>query len=181
MSLQKRVEKLFEKYAVISAKLSEEKEEVKMAEATLDSGQTIATDAEAWAIGVAVFVVNEEGEQIPLPDGEYKLEDGTEFTVAEGVVAAWEMPAAEAEAPAEELAAEVLTREMVSEMIAAEVGKLQEKLSKQIKEKEAQIEKLSKQPAGGLVRNPVKVQMSREDIAKLPLAERVKAIQNQFS
>lgn len=179
MSLQKRVEKLFEKYAVIAAKLSEEKEEVKMAEATLDSGQTIATDAEAWAIGVAVFVVNEEGEQIPLPDGEYKLEDGTEFTVAEGVVAAWEMPAAEA--PAEELAAEVLTREMVSEMIAAEVGKLQEKLSKQIKEKEAQIEKLSKQPAGGLVRNPVKVQMSREDIAKLPLAERVKAIQNQFS
>lgn len=179
MSLQKRVEKLFEKYAVISAKLSEEKEEVKMAEATLDSGQTIATDAEAWAIGVAVFVVNEEGEQIPLPDGEYKLEDGTEFTVAEGVVAAWEMPAAEA--PAEELAAEVLTREMVSEMIAAEVGKLQEKLSKQIQEKEAQIEKLSKQPAGGLVRNPVKVQMSREDIAKLPLAERVKAIQNQFS
>lgn len=179
MNLKDRVEKLFEKYAAIATQLSEEKQKIKMAEATLDSGQVISTDAEAWAIGVAVFVVNEEGEQIPLPDGEYKLEDGTEFTVAEGVVAAWEMPAAEA--PAEELAAEVLTREMVSEMIAAEVGKLQEKLSKQIQEKEAQIEKLSKQPAGGLVRNPVKVQMSREDIAKLPLAERVKAIQNQFS
>ena len=181
MNLKDRVEKLFEKYAAIATQLSEEKQEVKMAEATLDSGQVIATDAEAWAIGVAVFVVNEEGEQIPLPDGEYKLEDGTEFTVAEGVVAAWEMPAAEAEAPAEELAAEVLTREMVSEMIAAEVGKLQEKLSKQLKEKEAQIEKLSKQPAGGLVRNAKAPAVSREELAKMPLDARVRAIANRFS
>ena len=181
MNLKDRVEKLFEKYAAIATQLSEEKQEVKMAEATLDSGQVIATDAENWAVGVPVFVVNEEGEQIPLPDGEYKLEDGTEFTVAEGVVAAWEMPAAEAEAPAEELAAEVLTREMVSEMIAAEVGKLQEKLSKQLKEKEAQIEKLSKQPAGGLVRNAKAPAVSREELAKMPLDARVRAIANRFS
>jgi hypothetical protein len=180
MNLKDRVEKLFEKYAAIATQLSEEKQEVKMAEATLDSGQVIATDAENWAVGVPVFVVNEEGEQIPLPDGEYKLEDGTVFTVAEGLVAEWEMPA-EAPAAEEELSQEVLTKEVVSQMIEAAVAKVTENFSKQLKEKEAKLEQLSKQPAGGLVRNAKAPQVSREELAKMPLDARVRAIANRFS
>lgn len=180
MNLKDRVEKLFEKYAAIATQLSEEKQEVKMAEATLDSGQVIATDAENWAVGVPVFVVNEEGEQIPLPDGEYKLEDGTVFTVAEGLVAEWEMPA-EAPAAEEELSQEVLTKEVVSQMIEDAVAKVTENFSKQLKEKEAKLEQLSKQPAGGLVRNAKAPQVSREELAKMPLDARVRAIANRFS
>lgn len=181
MNLKDRVEKLFEKYAAIATQLSEEKQEVKMAEATLDSGQVIATDAENWAVGVPVFVINEEGEQIPLPDGEYKLEDGTVFTVVDGLVAEWEMPSAE-EAPAEaELAAETLTREVVSQMIEDAVAKVTENFSKQLKEKEAKLEQLSKQPAGGLVRNAKAPAVSREELAKMSLDARVRAIANRFS
>jgi hypothetical protein len=180
MNLKDRVEKLFEKYAAIATQLSEEKQEVKMAEATLDSGQVISTDAENWAVGVPVFVVNEEGEQIPLPDGEYKLEDGTVFTVAEGLVAEWEMPA-EAPAAEAELSQEVLTKEVVSQMIEAAVAKVTENFSKQLKEKEAKLEQLSKQPAGGLVRNAKAPQVSREELAKMPLDARVRAIANRFS
>lgn len=180
MNLKDRVEKLFEKYAAIATQLSEEKQEVKMAEATLDSGQVISTEAEQWAVGVPVFVVNEEGEQIPLPDGEYKLEDGTVFTVAEGLVAEWEMPA-EAPAAEEELSQEVLTKEVVSQMIEAAVAKVTENFSKQLKEKEAKLEQLSKQPAGGLVRNAKAPQVSREELAKMPLDARVRAIANRFS
>ncbi len=180
MNLKDRVEKLFEKYAAIATQLSEEKQEVKMAEATLDSGQVISTDAENWAVGVPVFVINEEGEQIPLPDGEYKLEDGTVFTVAEGMVAEWEMPA-EAPAAEEELSQEVLTKEVVSQMIEDAVAKVTENFSKQLKEKEAKLEQLSKQPAGGLVRNAKAPQVSREELAKMPLDARVRAIANRFS
>jgi hypothetical protein len=180
MNLKDRVEKLFEKYAAIATQLSEEKQEVKMAEATLDSGQVISTEAEQWAVGVPVFVVNEEGEQIPLPDGEYKLEDGTVFTVAEGLVAEWTAPA-EAPAAEEELSQEVLTKEVVSQMIEAAVAKVTENFSKQLKEKEAKLEQLSKQPAGGLVRNAKAPQVSREELAKMPLDARVRAIANRFS
>jgi hypothetical protein len=180
MNLKDRVEKLFEKYAAIATQLSEEKQEVKMAEATLDSGQVISTEAEQWAVGVPVFVINEEGEQIPLPDGEYKLEDGTVFTVAEGMVAEWTAPA-EAPAAEEELSEEVLTKELVSQMIEAAVAKVTENFSKQLKEKEAKLEQLSKQPAGGLVRNAKAPQVSREELAKMPLDARVRAIANRFS
>jgi hypothetical protein len=180
MNLKDRVEKLFEKYAAIATQLSEEKQEVKMAEATLDSGQVISTEAEQWAVGVPVFVINEEGEQIPLPDGEYKLEDGTVFTVAEGMVAEWTAPA-EAPAAEEELSEEALTKEVVSQMIEAAVAKVTENFSKQLKEKEAKLEQLSKQPAGGLVRNAKAPQVSREELAKMPLDARVRAIANRFS
>src|SRR6056300_1091368 len=98
MTLKERISDIFDKYSV---ELSvEENAEVKFAVATLDSGQEIQTDAEAFAVGVAVFVVNDEGEQIPLPDGEYTLEGGAVLVVAEGAVS--EVKEAEAEEPAVE-------------------------------------------------------------------------------
>ena len=69
---------------------------------TLDSGQEIQTDAEAFAVGVSVFVVNDEGEQIPLPDGDYTLADGSMLVVAEGAVSESKTKPATAEVDAEE-------------------------------------------------------------------------------
>jgi len=63
MNIQERVAALFNKY---SAMLAEEAP-VSLATAVLQGGQEIQTAAEEWAVGVDVFVVNDEGEQIPLP------------------------------------------------------------------------------------------------------------------
>lgn len=113
MTLQERINGLFEKYSVnLSA------EPVELAQATLENGTVIATDSDAFAVGVQAYVTNDEGEKIPLPDGEYTLDNGTTFTVAEGAISEMTEPAPEgeedpaeapAEAPAETLAEEEAT------------------------------------------------------------------------
>ncbi len=57
------------------------------AEARLDDGRLVVTEAEAMDIGVEVFVMNEEGQAEVVPDGEYMLEDGTKLVVAGGRIA----------------------------------------------------------------------------------------------
>ncbi len=88
MTLKERISDLFEKYSVELE--VEEKEEVQMATAKLESGQEIMTDAESFAVGVEVFVMNDENEKIPLPNGDYTLEDGTSVKVEDGKVSEME-------------------------------------------------------------------------------------------
>ncbi len=192
MTLKERISDLFEKYSVQLE--VEEKAEVKFAVATLDSGQEIQTDAEAFAVGVSVFVVNDEGEQIPLPDGDYTLADGSMLVVAEGVVAevneASEEPAVEAEEDKEEemseveeveASSEVLTREEVAGMIAEAIEATKAEFSSQIKERDAKITELSKQATKSISRAPKMEVQAPVDLSKLSLTERVAAIHNQFS
>jgi len=190
------ISEIFDKYSV---ELSvEENAEVKFAVATLDSGQEIQTDAEAFAVGVAVFVVNDEGEQIPLPDGEYTLQDGSMLVVAEGAVS--EMKEAEAEVEAEEekeeemseepkaeeveaveASSEVLTREDVAGMIAEAIEATKAEFSSQIEERDAKITELSKQATKSLSRAPKMEAPAPVDLKSLSIQERVAAIHNQFS
>lgn len=67
-----------------------QKEPVKMsAETKTVDGVIIATPADAFAEGVEVFVIPEDGsEPIPAPDGDHTLESGEVVTVAEGKVVA---------------------------------------------------------------------------------------------
>jgi hypothetical protein len=195
MTLKERISDIFDKYSV---ELSvEENAEVKFAVATLDSGQEIQTDAEAFAVGVAVFVVNDEGEQIPLPDGEYTLQDGSMLVVAEGAVTevneASEEPAVEAEEDKEEemseepkaeeveASSEVLTREEVAGMIAEAIEATKAEFSSQIEERDAKITELSKQATKSLSRAPKMEAPAPVDLKSLSITERVAAIHNQFS
>lgn len=175
------------KFAV---QLSEEKE-AKLASALLENGQEIQTTADAFAEGVDVFVVNDQGENIPLPDGDYTLEDGSSFTVVEGVISAiGAVETEEVEAKEEELAEEVkedateqaLSREEVKEMIATAVKEATTQLSaqfaEQLEEKEAAIQKLSAQPAAKLSRVEKKQTFSRQELAAMSLKERVRALSN---
>lgn len=77
-------------------------EEIKlMAEAKLEDGSIIGTQADEFAEGVDVFLV-EDGETMPLEPGTYTTEDGFTLTVEEaGTVASYE--AVEEEAPEEEM------------------------------------------------------------------------------
>jgi len=184
MNIQERVAALFNKY---SAMLAEEAP-VSLATAVLQGGQEIQTAAEEWAIGVDVFVVNDEGEQIPLPDGEYTLEDGTEFTVVDGKVNTWEMPEApveeEAKKDEENMSEDVLTREEVAQMIQDAVEAASTTLSKQFKselgKKDAEIQKLAKAATPSLPKAPARRERQALNLTNLSTEQRVAAIQSHF-
>ena len=104
--------------------------EVKLAQMKLQDGITII-EAETFEPEMAVFIVNEE-ERVPMPVGEYMLEDGNVLKVeVEGVIASIEMPKEE-EAPVvevevettkkeEEMATEVATPKRVVESVTKEM------------------------------------------------------------
>ena len=194
MTLKERISDIFEKYSVeLAVEEKEETQEVAFATAVLDSGQEIQTDADAFAVGVSAFVVNDEGERIPLPDGDYKLQDGSLLVVAEGAVA--EMKEAEVEAEEEkeeemkaeevteevQASSEVLTREAVEGMIAEAIEATKAEFSAQIEERDAKITELSKQATKSLSRAPKMEAVAPVDLKSLSIQERVAAIHNQFS
>jgi hypothetical protein len=72
-------------YEIVMGKESTEEIKVELAQVKTADGQAIL-DAEAFEIGKAVFIVTEEG-NIPVPMGEYMLEDGMKIEVDEqGVI-----------------------------------------------------------------------------------------------
>lgn len=79
--------------------------EEKFMDVKLVDGNVLKIEGDSIAAGAKVMVVTEEGE-VPAPNGEYELEDGTKIIVAEGVIA--ESMAESEEAPAEENAPEEL-------------------------------------------------------------------------
>ena len=94
------------------------------AEGKLADGTIIVSDT-AFEAGANVMILAEDGTTMPLPVGEYEMEDGTAFSVTEeGVIA--EIYEEEAEAPAEEVEAEeeapaeegVPVEEVVEEAVA---------------------------------------------------------------
>jgi len=195
MTLKERISDIFEKYSVeLAVEEKEEQQEVAlMATAVLESGQEIMTDADAFAVGVSAFVVNDEGERIPLPDGDYKLQDGSMLVVAEGAVVevneATTEPEVEAEEEKEEemkaeeveASSEVLTREAVEGMIAEAIEATKKEFSSQIEERDAKITELSKQATPSISRAPKMEAPVSVDLKSLSIQERVAAIHNQFS
>mgnify|MGYP001149928166 FL=1 len=195
MTLKERISDIFEKYSVeLAVEEKEETQEVAlMATAVLESGQEIMTDADAFAVGVSAFVVNDEGERIPLPDGDYQLQDGSMLVVAEGAVVevneATTEPEVEAEEEKEEemkaeeveASSEVLTREAVEGMIAEAIEATKKEFSSQIEERDAKITELSKQATPSIARAPKMEAPVSVDLKSLSIQERVAAIHNQFS
>ena len=83
-------------------------------------GTIIVSEAETLEAGSDVSILTEDGTTVPLPVGEYELEDGTSFSVtSEGVIAEIYSDEAEAEEEAleEETADEVPAEEVVEEVV----------------------------------------------------------------
>ena len=193
MTLKERIAELFDTYEV---NLSVEEKKQEMAVAKLASGQEIMTDAEAFAEGVKVFVMNDENEQIPLPSGDYEMEDGKMLVVVDGVVeSVGDAPAQEeeveveaaaeepvAEEAVEEAKEEALTAEMVKSMIADAIAEIKQDFSSQIEAKEAKITALSQQAAEkGLSRAPKQMKtFTPVDMTDLSTEQRVRAITDQY-
>ncbi len=89
--------------------------EVKLAQMKLQDGVTVI-EAEAFEPQQAIFIVNGE-EKVPMPVGEYMLEDGNVLEVeVEGIIASIEMPEEEApEVTEEEEATAEKEQEMTTE------------------------------------------------------------------
>ena len=129
--------------------------EVKLAQMKLKDGVTIL-EADAFEMENAVFIVNGE-ERIPLPVGEYELEDGMILVVAvEGVIAEIKEPVAEVEeAPEAEVEVEVeaqaeavatpkrIVESVSKEMFFAEIEKLRTEIAELKSVKEVVKEELS--------------------------------------
>jgi len=98
--------------------------EVKLAQAKLDNGTVL--EAEVFEPGAEIAIVNDE-ERVPVPAGEYMMEDGRQLVIAEdGIISALnEEPAEEEEAPEVEVEVEAAEDEKpVSRMEFEELKKM---------------------------------------------------------
>jgi len=136
--------------------------EVKLAQMKLKDGVTII-EADAFEMDNNVFIVNGE-EKIPVPVGEYELEDGMILVVAvEGVIAEIKEPIAEVETSEAEVEVEVeaqaetvatpkrIVESVSKEMFFSEIEKLRTeiaelKLAKQELSSDVVVEPLTHSP-----------------------------------
>ena len=133
---------------LVGVEASEETQEVKLAQATLENGTVI--ESESFEAGSEVFIVTEE-EKVALPIGEYTLEDGETLTVEEeGIIASIGAAEEPAEEPAEEASEEVKAEE--EEMAYATKEELAE-LKSMIEEIKAIVEKEEMSEEGSSVKS----------------------------
>ena len=192
MELKERIAGLFQKYNVnlsVEDPTNEPEgtpEEVKFAEGKLEDGTMIYTDAEAWEAGVNIYIMNDEGEKIAVPTGEYILEDGRAVAVVDGVVESISEMEVEEEATEEEEEMQEdapLTKEEVLGIINKAVEVLREEFSSQMKAKEQEIKTLKENFShNGLPKavEPVK-NISRDEIKSLDTKSRVSALYSKFN
>lgn len=142
-------------------KLSENQEvEIKLSEIILKDGMKLFTPAEVIEVGVEIFKLDENGNQLVADNGEYEDADGKIIVVMDGKVAeikeAMEDPN-EVETPVEE-AMEVVNTEVALESnietrltdLEGKFSKILELLDKSIKESEvmmSKVEELEKSPS----------------------------------
>ena len=163
--------------------------EVKLAQMKLKDGVTVI-EADAFEPEQAVFIVNGE-ERVPMPVGEYELEDGMILVVAvEGIIAEIKEAAVEEEAPEAEVEVEVeaqaetvatpkrIVESVSKEMFFAEIEKLRTEIAelKSVKQELSSdnvVEPLTHSPE---IKNEVKLnkistnrQMTTQDIVMAKL------------
>jgi hypothetical protein len=147
-----------------------EVDEVKLAQATLENGTII--EAEAIAEGNEVFIVTED-ERVPLPVGEYTLEDGQMLLVQEeGVIASIGAAPQEEEQAAEEQLEEEDKQEMnyATKEELAEVKEMIEEIKQMIDHKDKMSEELSEIETETETVEPVQEQ-KEELSAETPVAK----------
>lgn len=126
MTIQERVQEVFNRFNV-KLTVSEDKS-TELAEAALENGTVIYTDAEAFEEGAEAYIINDEGERIALPPGDYPLAEGGTIVVGEGGVIT-------SVGQAEEVVEEVEASEEVTEEVEAS-----EEVSEETEEVEAEEE-----------------------------------------
>ena len=109
--------------------------EQKFEQAKLEDGTIVMWDGEL-STGTALFVVAEDGTQMPAPDAEHKLEDGTIVSTVGGLVVTVTPAESEVEVEVEDK----------KEEMASELEMLVEKLAEKLAALEAKIEEMGMKP-----------------------------------
>lgn len=196
MTTIEKINSLFKKFNVnleVAEPSQEEVAPVQMsAEGILEDGTKIGTSADAWAEGVDIFIVDADGNQQPLPDGEYKLTDGTTLMVEGGIlkmITPMEVQQEE-EVKVEEVensAEPTITSEQVEALMNL-VAKLEVALSEEKKKNalmKTKVAELSKAPAVESVKNSKQTNNTNnknvqlKSFKKMTYAERVSNILNK--
>ena len=146
--------------------------EVKLEQMALDNGTIL--EAESFEVGMEIFVVNEE-DRIPLPAGDYMLENGKMLAVVdEGVIAeikepTEEAPEVEVEAEAETATPKKVVESISKEMFFSEIEKLRNEITQlrtdlsaapiveEVKEVELSAEPIKHNPEGVVNKKPLQV------------------------
>lgn len=128
-SIKEQIKSVFNKYGIdpstVGIKFEEETTaaeapatEVKFAvEGTLADGTKIYSTADEWVVGVDIYTKDAEGNPVPVPAGDYLLEDGvTKVYVGE-------------EGTITEIEREEQSTEMSSEDLVAVIGQLSERIA----------------------------------------------------
>ena len=212
MNLKDRIQDIFEQYSVHLEKDEKDEKEMEhtpdhkdekteMAKKTLANGTEIYTDADAFAVGVDVFIVNEEGERMPLPDGEYEYAEGGKTVVADGKIAemveAEEEDKVEAEDKEEEKTMKdeekkeemsyTISESQLSSIIAKAVGAAKEEFAKDMEATKDELSSMkdmlsSQRAEGGLRQSKSNAKrMTCSDIKSLDAKDRVNAIFEIYS
>jgi len=148
--------------------------EVKLEQMALDNGTIL--EAESFEVGMEIFVVNED-DRIPLPAGDYMLENGKMLAVVdEGVIAEIKEPTEEApevevevEAEAETATPKKVVESISKEMFFSEIEKLRNEITQlrtdlsaapiveEVKEVELSAEPIKHNPEGVVNKKPLQV------------------------
>ena len=151
--------------------MEKQEEVVKLAEQMkLDNGTIIEVDS--LEVGAAVAIVNED-ERIPLPAGEYKLEDGKILIVSEDGVLA-EIKEEEAEEPEMEQVEEEAP--MMSEEPVKEAKKVVESTVKETYFEEIEKLKAENEELKAKLTELSKVEEVKEEVKEVELSEEPKPI-----
>lgn len=121
-------------------------------------------DLSALEIGADAMLVDDSGNSVSAPDGEYELADGTMMTVVGGKVEGIETPQAEAptseEAPMEadsqfdEMNATITYLQAENEALKNKLGELESKFNQGFSEMLSVLEGFSKTPVADPIQNP---------------------------
>ena len=165
-----------------------EEQEVKLAyEAKLADGTIVVSEADELAEGVVLNILSEDGEQTPMPQGTYSLEDGTEFSTDEnGVVlevSAKEEEEVEQEEETEEveMEEETTTEDTMLEEVGNVVRELLENVTSELNTIKAELDELRGENLAkdenivDLQNENLELSKQVEDLGSEPSAEPVKA------
>ena len=168
----------------IALGLDTENKEVKLAyENKLVDGTIVVSEADELVEGILINILSEDGEQTPMPQGTYSLEDGTEFTVDEsGIVLEVSVAEEEVEVDAEDDEEDDMKKdkeEYSTETMLAEVGtvvkELLEEVQKDISRISAELDELRGE---NLAKDENIVDLQNEN---LELSKQVKELGNEPS
>ena len=138
--------------------------EVKLEQRKLEDGVTII-EADEFATDNEVVIITEDEQRIPLPIGEYKMEDGMILVVTEeGLIAEIKEEAAEEEAPAEE---EVVEEEVEANEEVKPVKKVVESIVKETFFNEIETLKKENEELKAKLENLSKVETTEETIQEV--------------